>query len=390
MSRAKRPFLAPAAPALFSRRLLFLAFCLLAPFSARAHDPFIAEIKGLADDSTLTFRITFARSVAAHLAGLNQGPRNHYPRESFTADKPSFDRAATALCVLELDGRPLTPLRAVAETVADEDIDVIFSLSYARPSSGSGRLRLANPWLARLPAAERYTATFVLHEDSALLAGPALLTGEEPVVEFLLAPAGRAGVALGTGEPAANAPRSGWLGFFRLGVEHILAGYDHLLYLAALILGCVRFRLIVGIVTAFTLSHSLTLALATLGVFSPPSALVEQAIAVTIVFVAVENIWLRGREPRLRHVVAFAFGLVHGFGFAGILADLGLGVENRSVLVPLLAFNLGVEAGQLLLIACALPLLLRARRHPAFVAYGQPAASLCVAGMGLYWFVDRL
>jgi hypothetical protein len=88
--------------------------------------------------------------------------------------------------------------------------------------------------------------------------------------------------------------------------------------------------------------------------------------------------------------VAFAFGLVHGFGFAGVLAELGVGGETGATLVPLLAFNLGVEAGQLLVIALALPMLVWARRHRGFVAYGQPAASLSVAIVGLFWFVGRL
>ena len=378
------------------RSLLVFFLCLLVPL-ARAHDPFIAEIKGRADASTLTFRLILARSVAAHLAGLSEGPRIHYPEDRFAADRTVFDTAAVGLCVLDQDGRPLPPLRTSVETIADDEIDVVFSIVYNRPRPGPGvaRLRFSNPWLARLPVAENYTATFVMHEGKTLLAGPSLLTREAPTVEIALAAAPAA-----PGVPAANeihdgnevhdAPRSGWLEFFKLGVEHILTGYDHLLYLAALILGCSRFRLVAGIVTAFTFSHSLTLALATLGLVSPSSALIEQAIAATIVFVALENLWLRGREPRLRQGVAFAFGLIHGFGFAGVLADLGIGGEKGAVVVPLLSFNLGVEAGQLILIACVLPLLLWARRRPAFVAYGQPAASLCVAGMGLYWFVGRL
>ena len=388
-----------------SRFLICFLLSVLAPPLARAHDPFVAEVKGHADGTTLVFRLTMARSVAAHLAGLVQTPRAYYAADRFTADKALFEAAAVGLCVLDQDGRPLPPLSVVADTVEDEEIDVVISTVYARPSADAGRLRFSNPWLARLPAAENYTATFVLHENTTLLAGPSLLTREVPAVEFELAPVQRAAPGLGAAtkaKPATpaeadaspavrHAPRSSWPAFFKLGVEHIVTGYDHLLYLAALILGCARFRLIVGIVTAFTLSHSLTLALATLGlVCPPPSPLVEQAIAATIVFVAIENLWLRGREPRLRQGVAFVFGLIHGFGFAGLLAELGLGLDGGAIVVPLLAFNVGVEAGRLILIACALPLLLWARRCSGFVAYGQPAASLGVACMGMYWFLTRL
>lgn len=375
--------------------VVFSPLLALAP-AARAHDPFVAEIRARAEADTLSLRLVFARSVAAHLAGLGSGPRVFYPPERFEADRAAFVAAAFGLVELAADGRPLAPSRVEVECVTDPDLDVAFTLVFPRPGPGSAaRLRLSCPWLTRLPAFENYTATFVLHEGDALRAGPALLSLETPAVEFALAAAGAARSpvppAAGVSAPAAaETPAVDGAGFFKLGVEHILTGYDHLLYLAALILGCARFRLIVGIVTAFTLSHSLTLALATLGFVSPPSALVEQAIAATIVFVAIENIWLRGREPRFRHAVAFAFGLIHGFGFAGLLADLGVGAADGPVVVPLLCFNLGVETGQLLVIACALPLLVWARRRPRFVAHGQPAASLGVAALGLFWFVQRL
>lgn len=387
------------------RRILLLVLVACAPASrTRAHDPFVGEVETRLSEDAITVRISFARSVAAYLAGLNPAPRLHYAPGRFTADRETFEKTAPGLCALELDGGMTAPLRTTAETISDEDVDIAFTLVYARPSSAPARAKLAFSWLQRLPAAEQYHASFVLREGSALLAGPALINLERPWVEFTLAPAESPGPGkngppagaregeseAGAGTVEADAPRTDWTGFFKLGVEHILVGYDHLLYLAALVLGCVRFRAIMAIITAFTLAHSLTLAAAALGWVSPPSALVEQVIAASIVFVAVENLFLRGREPRLRQGVAFAFGLVHGFGFAGVLAGLGVGGGTGAVLAPLLAFNLGVEAGQLFVIALVLPLLLWARRSPAFVAYGQPAASLSVAAVGLFWLIGRL
>ncbi len=374
------------------RLLTVLALLLWAPF-VRAHDPFVAEIRAEADTSTLTVRLTFARSVAAHLAGVNDAPRLHYAPERFAADHPAFLTAASSLAVLKPDDAPPLPLlHPATAALADEDEDIVFTLSYTRPANAAP-LHFSAAWLTRLPAAENYVATFVLHENGALLAGPLLVSNENPTATFTLpAPVTSAASASPLDPAPAPSPAPGvsWAGFFKLGVEHILTGYDHLLYLAALILGCTGLRAIVGIVTAFTLSHSLTLALATLGLVNPSSARVEQIIAASIVFVALENLWLRGREPRLRLVVAFVFGLVHGFGFAGLLADLGVGAENGAVVVPLLSFNLGVEVGQLLIILVVLPLLIRARRSPRFVAYAQPAASVCVAAMGLYWLISRI
>lgn len=378
--------------------LVSLLVVWLAPASSlRAHDPFFAEIRGEAGADTLTFRLTFARSVAAHLAGLSDGPRLHYAPERFAADQAAFAAAAAGLLRLERDGCPVAALAADQAELIDEDSDVAFRLVYPRPDQAV-TLRLVSPWLARLPPAENYVATFVLKSGDTLLAGPALVSNENPAIDFTLParPVAPTTNAVGAEtSPAESAPapetnRVDALGFFKLGVEHILTGYDHLLYLAALILGCTGLRAIVGIVTAFTVSHSITLALATLGLVTPPSALVEQIIAASIVFVAVENLWLRGRDARFRRVIAFAFGLVHGFGFAGLLAELGVGVEHGAVVVPLLGFNLGVEAGQLLVIVVALPFLLRARRFPVFVKYVQPAASVAVAAMGLTWLIQRL
>lgn len=175
-------------------------------------------------------------------------------------------------------------------------------------------------------------------------------------------------------------------GFVRLGVEHILTGYDHLLFLAALLLPGGRLVTLLKIITAFTAAHSITLALAVLGVVTIPGRLVECVIAASIVWVALENVLL-ARAPSRRWMVSFLFGLVHGFGFASTLATLGL--PSRNLALALLGFNLGVEAGQMLVVAFLLPLLLWVRRwqwEPRLVR----AASLTVAAVGFAWFVERL
>jgi hypothetical protein len=184
-------------------------------------------------------------------------------------------------------------------------------------------------------------------------------------------------------EKGGAAPRTG---FFRLGVEHILTGYDHLLFLAALLLRGGRLFSLFKIITAFTLAHSITLALAVLGVVSIPDRLVESVIAASIVWVALENVAFR-RAPSQRWLVSFLFGLVHGFGFASALGPLGLAAGHLAL--ALLGFNLGVEAGQALVVACLLPILVWMRGR----TWETPAvrtASLGVALVGLIWFVERL
>ena len=171
--------------------------------------------------------------------------------------------------------------------------------------------------------------------------------------------------------------------FFEFGVEHTLIGYDHILFLLSLIVVS-RFGELVKIVTSFTVAHSITLALATLGWVEIPSNVVETAIAATIVFTAVENFWIRNTSGRWK--LAFVFGLIHGFGFAGVLRDLELPTDG--FVRSLLAFNLGVEAGQLAIVAVlAVPSALLARWRYGKAA--QRAISAVIALCGLGWFVDR-
>ena len=174
--------------------------------------------------------------------------------------------------------------------------------------------------------------------------------------------------------------------FLVLGVEHIVTGYDHLAFLLALVLVARGGREMLLIVSGFTLAHSITLSAAALGLVSPPALVVEAAIAASIVYAGLENLW----RPSLRRRVAvtFALGLLHGFGFAGLLAELGL--PERHLLVALLAFNGGVELGQAALVAVVLPLLLWMGRFAGWVRVGVPALSLGVAAMGVFWLVERL
>jgi|tagenome__1003787_1003787.scaffolds.fasta_scaffold20763116_2 hypothetical protein len=176
--------------------------------------------------------------------------------------------------------------------------------------------------------------------------------------QLLLEPGNRGARVARAGEaitPEAESTRSSRAAFFRLGVEHILTGYDHLLFLFALLLRGGRLRSLLGIVTAFTIAHSITLALAILGVVVIPPAVVEPVIALSIAYVALENI-VREHAASGRWLVSFVFGLVHGFGFAGALLELGL--PPGGILSSLLFFNLGVEAGQALVVAALFPALL--------------------------------
>jgi len=225
--------------------------------------------------------------------------------------------------------------------------------------------------------------------------------------------------------------------YLLLGVEHILTGWDHLAFVAALLLLATTFGEVAALVTSFTLAHSVTLALATLGLVRPDLRAVEALIGFSIALVAAENGWILGgrgrgvpvavtagvaglalvpgvalptaallgvalfslchfglllRSPdpaRLRVAVAFVFGLVHGFGFAGVLAELELPTQRLAV--ALFGFNAGVEVGQLAVVACLWPCL-RALARPAggrVLALVAETGSAAICGLGIFWFLTR-
>ena len=175
--------------------------------------------------------------------------------------------------------------------------------------------------------------------------------------------------------------------YFLLGLEHILGGWDHLLFLAALLLIWPTIRQVLVIVTSFTLAHSVTLALATLDVVRPPEAVVEAVIAGSILYVAVENL-LYAEAPR-RWLLTFGFGLVHGFGFSGVLRELGL--PQAHLVASLLAFNVGVEAGQLAVVLPAVALLTAGRRLPEATRRRiTQALSIAVIVPAAWWLFERV
>lgn len=178
-------------------------------------------------------------------------------------------------------------------------------------------------------------------------------------------------------------------GYFGLGVAHILSGVDHLLFVLCLIMLVPNLLALLKTITAFTLAHSLTLALAALGVVQLPRPPIEALIALSIVFLAREllrrNEGIAWQRP---WAVAFAFGLLHGFGFAGALSEVGL--PQGDIPMALLLFNLGVEAGQLCFVACVFPLLLLLRRFQVWPRWAGALPVYAVGAMSGFWFLQRM
>ncbi|MDI3464850.1 MAG: putative membrane protein [Nitrospira sp.] len=202
-----------------------------------------------------------------------------------------------------------------------------------------------------------------------------------------------------------RAERSRWaesMQFIHEGIWHIWLGFDHVLFLLALLLPVVMVRVdgrwqaagdfssvcwnVVSIVTAFTVAHSLTLSLAALDVVRLPSRLVESTIAASVIFAAVGNLY--PAMMNRRWMIAFGFGLIHGFGFASVLADLGL--PHDSLLLSLVSFNVGVELGQLVIVATFLPLAFMIRRSWSYPRLVLTGGSLAVIAIALVWFTERV
>ncbi|NQZ77006.1 MAG: HupE/UreJ family protein [Ekhidna sp.] len=176
--------------------------------------------------------------------------------------------------------------------------------------------------------------------------------------------------------------------FIRAGIEHIIPkGLDHILFVLGLFFSSLLFKSLLWQVTAFTLAHTITLALAALNVIQIPSNIVEPVIALSIVWVAFENCVFK-QTSKWRPFVVFAFGLLHGLGFASVLSDYGL--PKSSFIPSLLAFNIGVELGQLSVLLAAFGAVWLIRKKDWYRQRVQIPASFIIALIGLFWFIERV
>jgi hydrogenase/urease accessory protein HupE len=175
--------------------------------------------------------------------------------------------------------------------------------------------------------------------------------------------------------------------FVILGFEHILTGYDHILFLISLLLVSNSFKYLVKIVTAFTIAHSVTLSLAVMNIVTLPSQLVESVIALSIVYIAIENLWKK--QFNHRWALTFGFGLIHGLGFAGILREIQ--IPRGNLFTSLASFNLGVEIGQILIVTICYFLLqlLQTQLKQQWQLNLKRAASVGIIVMASIWFVER-
>jgi hydrogenase/urease accessory protein HupE len=345
---------------------LLLLLCLNPCF---AHEPFEITTTAKILPEQIRLNLLITDSTASKIC-FGEDPIVELSSESLQARNAEWRACAKQLFALADDGIALAPLDLTMGLGPENDWDV--TLVY--PPSRSGKLRFSALHLAKLDDSS-YGDTFTATTADSFLV-QRLLQAENPDIDLSV-------------EQAPE--RAGFTDYLQLGIEHILGGYDHLLFLAGLLLVCRNLRACLWIITAFTLAHSLTLALAALGLIQIPARWAELGIAATIVFVGLENLWLwrKQQAPRWRWQLCFGFGLIHGVGFAGALREAGVSQAGWDIVPPLLGFNLGVEAGQIALALIFLPLLFWLKKWPK-LKWLEPLASLGVVIMGCYWLFLRL
>jgi hydrogenase/urease accessory protein HupE len=317
------------------------------------------------------FTLALARLETTSPSDVNHDGR--LSAEELAAGLNRVRKFAAECLIVEFDGQPVQPASPGLEL--DDKDNVHFRLTY--PGKRPARLRVRAALFGLLPSDHMHFLS--VHEVDGKTLGNKMLSPSSDTLE-VICPEGSA-----KAEPRANT----FTDFLKLGVEHIWTGYDHILFLVALLLVCSDFKTAVKIITAFTVAHSITLAVATFNLVSVSSRIVEPMIAASIVYVAVEN-FIRPEDPKGRWRITFLFGLIHGFGFATVLRDLGVASSTRSAAVPLVAFNLGVETGQIVIAAVLLPVIWRLRKWEPFLRRGVPICSAVVAAAGGYWLIQRL
>lgn len=356
------------------RSILCIIFSVLFIFSielsALAHEVGLSRGEYTTSEGLLRAKLSFSRrELMGVLSKLDENKdglldsgelaRSNKEMRAFIADRIEASSA-----------QKKCPLQEFSTELTEEDgisIDIRFQCSI------SSNTTLTLSFFDALPHGHRHIARSQEGEHVLFKANPTLILSNS-------------GGSEASAAQESGAARPGLLGLLWMGVEHILIGFDHLAFLLGLLLVGGKLRSLLWVVTAFTLAHSITLGLATLGIVTLSPRIVEPLIALSIVYVGVENFFVKDANTRWR--ITFPFGLVHGFGFAGALAEIKL--PPAEIAPALLLFNAGVELGQLAVIAVALPILFQLHKRKWFEDKGKEALNIGLIAAGLFWFVTRV
>jgi hydrogenase/urease accessory protein HupE len=356
------------------RFALLAAMMLGGGVPARAHQVNLSTARvTLGEDRVVAVEVALKGSDADRLAGTHifDTQRDEVdPALAAASAAPIMAYISTHVAVTGLDGTACVP--GTAKLAPDGDGVIFRNIFSCRNVTGD----------------IVYRSTVLTATDPS--ARQVVLIGKGENAPQALLDAGNTTVTLSAPAPSLLSTMQRYL---VTGIEHIFLGYDHIAFLVAVVLWARRLVPVIKIVTAFTIAHSITLSLAALNVVVLPSAVVEPAIAASIVFVAMENFFSRDIDRRWR--VTFAFGLIHGFGFASALQEVGL--PAHAVATALAAFNVGVEIGQVAIVSIVVPALIALDgliatdgAKPARAAPVVYALSALITVLGSYWLFTRM
>ena len=338
---------------LASRVIVGAAVALAGTARLLAHDPGLSVLDIRIEQRQIVAVLSLAAADAAIVGG-----------------RDAFSKLIPDALQLSLDGRSISPS---ATTIWSDDNGGLHGrMLYDRPSGS--RLVLRSTIVSHLARGHRELLS-IRAPDGAVLSERMLDAASDEAATDISAVGGA------TSSSAAR--------FLLLGVEHFLTGYDHLLFLAGVLVVLRGWRDVVQTITAFTVAHSITLALATTGLVLIPGRIVEPLIAASIVYVGIENLLRDVQGSRWK--LTFGFGFVHGLGFATVLRDLGVGTNGQgAIALPLASFNAGVEIGQMAVAGLLVPVFWWLGARPASRLRFAAAWSVLVIAAGSYWLVERI
>ena len=345
-----------------------------------AHPPGLSSADLNITHEGLNAKITFAIQDIEAFSPMDSDQDAEVTDAERDAAKPNIATFVANEFIIRVDGHEIkanTPSAAAVNF--DKQNNATVELQFAGMPSTT--LSIESKFLNKLPPDHKQYVTVTGLGNMAL--GKKMLTQKANLLEVNLKE---------SAEPTTTEAHSTstFIDFLKLGIEHILTGYDHLLFLFSLLVVTRNFLPAIKIITFFTIAHSITLALAGMNILDIPSRIIEPLIAASIVYVGLENIFRRDKvTTKQRCILTFCFGLVHGFGFAGVLREMGISSLETGILVPLFSFNLGVELGQITVASLVLPLIWWLHKKKNVDRYLVPTSSLLTCLAGGYWLLER-
>lgn len=357
----------------YLRKICFYSIALIYFSSASlyAHDPFSGETKATLNKNNVELTVRFAAVTAESWVSRIYDRDNQVSEANLHNIKETLLKKSTSFYTLQSGDKTLQLKSSDVKVINHKDA-VDFTLVY-QGLDPDQTLTIRNNYVGQYDRGFRSTLTVVNAQNQQV--GLFVQTFESPTND------------VSTMAVMDNSQL--FINFLYEGVVHIFIGFDHLLFLFALLLVCNTLRSAVLIISFFTIAHSITLALAALNIISISSSLVELFIAISIVYVGIENL-LTKHKPKLRWILTGLFGLIHGLGFANVLREIGFGAEDSPNMLILLAFNLGVEIGQVAIAIVFLPLLWQLHKQAVFKSKLQPLMSVMVVLCGAFWVFTRV